>query len=163
MTDPLIAQIAHAICSFVSSVFMKGSEEIGKNIAKDVYDKVKKVFKKDNSSLSNLQEQPKSKQYQECFENDLAEVLTQSNSFPRDIAQILTTMSVDAAILETMFKSYKKLKYEHDLHYIAWTDSTSESGEDLQEIIKGLERKMYILNGRVMLMFKNVSASSDGN
>jgi hypothetical protein len=157
MTDPLIAQIAQLMTSFVSSLFLKGGGELGKSMAKDAYAKAKNALQKDkwNSSLAKLGEQPGSKLCQENFENELVEELTKTNSFSKEIVLILDIMSVDAAILETVFKAYKMLKNKHDLYYTAWADSANETDEEWQKEIRNLEKKLYVLKEKVLLMLKN--------
>ncbi len=158
MTDPLIAQVAQLITAFVSSAFIKGSEEFGKNITKDLYEKIKKVVKRDkqNSLISKLDQLPHSKQQQEDFENELIEQLSKNNNFSREIVEILEIMSVAAAILETKVKSYKMIKRKHDLYSSAWAaGSENEMDEEWQKEIKHLEKKLYILKDEILLMLRS--------
>ncbi len=146
MADPLSTQIAQAIMGFISATLTAGVGEIGKLAATDVYEKMKKIFTSESQRtlLGNLAGNPDSAILREAAEDELIAILSQSNSFSKEAVFVLHSMSVDAAILETMFKSYKKLKYEYELIYINWANSTSDGEDDLGKMVF-LEKKMHLL------------------
>jgi|GEM_PF-4538779 len=146
--------IVQAITLFVTTVFQKAGAEIGKNAAKDVYDKLKNIFNSSNQKalLDNLKKEPDSQSLQEAFDNEISTVLSQNDTFPKEIRTILTMMRVNTTILGTMFKSYKKLEFDHTIEYIKWTNSKGGTDEEGLKTIRMYEDKMRSLTEKASQM-----------
>ena len=145
--------IAQAITSFLINAFTKGAEELGKNVSADIYNKVKRIFKKDDhrgiNLLDNLRNEPHSRPLQQELNIEISGLLLQSDSLSRELVQVLTVMDANTVFLETMFNAYKKLKYDYTLAYIRWTVSTTDTEEECLKEIRKIENKMLSLTERI--------------
>ena len=125
-------------------------------------DKESYDFKKEKQKIiySNLLHDPASRQYQEEFENELQIILSKSNGIPKELTFVLKIMSVDVAILETIYESYVSIKYKHTLAYISWNEAAVESDADHQEKIRILENKLRSLSEKVIKMLNTKKQST---
>jgi hypothetical protein len=154
--------ITEAILSFASNVFMKGGEELGKNVAKDLYDKLKQLFKGEDQRmiLSNLRKDANQLQVMGELNVVMNDVLAKHERFPKEVEGILELMNVDVTILQVTYSTYVWVRYQHEQEYIKFGRSAADSENDCLRRIMGYERKMRSLSEKIReLLAGNQQAS----
>jgi len=143
--------IIEAIFSFVSKMFMKGGEELGKNVAKDLYDKLKQLFKREDQRmlLSNLRNDPNQLQAREELTIAMIDLLAKKESFPKEVVGIFELMNVDVAILQMTYSTYVYVRYQTQQEHIKFGQSEADSEDDCLRKITGYERKMRSLSEKI--------------
>jgi hypothetical protein len=143
--------ITEAILSFASNVFMKGGEELGKNVAKDLYDKLKQLFRKEDQRviLSNLKNAPDQLQARDELNKAMIDLLAKNESFPKEVVGIFELMNVDVAILQVTYSTYVYVRYQNEQEHIKFGRSSADSEDDCLRRINGYERKMRSLSDKI--------------
>lgn len=143
--------ITDAILSFASNAFMKGGEELGKNVAKDLYDKLKQLFKKEDHRviLSNLRNDPNQLQISDKLNVAMIDLLTENESFPKEVVGIFELMNVNVAILQVTYSTYVYVRYQYEQEHIKFSRSTGDSEDACWRRIKAYERKMGSLSEKI--------------
>ncbi len=154
--------IAEAILSFASGIFSKGGEEFGKNMAKDLYEKLKKVFKEEDQReiLDTLKNSPNVLSVREELNSEVIRLLQENESFPKEIVRVFELMQVDIAILQVTYRSYAYVRYQHEQENIKYNLSAADNEEDCLHRIQGYERKMRTLGDKIKkLVVGNLATS----
>ena len=143
--------ITDAILSFTSNAFMKGGEELGKNVAKDLYDKLKQLFRKEDHRviLSNLRKDPNQLQARDELSIAMNDLLAKNESFPKEVVAIFELMNVDVAILQVTYSTYVYVRYQHEQEHIKFGRSAEDSEDDCLRQMMAYERKMRSLSEKI--------------
>jgi len=143
--------IANAALSALSSFLTNSGEEIAKNIGKDIYNKLKASFKKEDEKdiLKKLEKEPFSNDNHHSLEKILILNLTDPDFF-KEITYVLKITPANTIIRELILTSIKNIKIELTKLYPWWINAGPDTKgeyqnriEQLEAQLEQLERKYY--------------------
>lgn len=142
-----ITLIANAISIVLTGFLSNTGSEIAKSLGKDIYEKVKESFHKDEEKkvLQKLEAEPFSTEHQECLERLLTTKLA-DKAFLQNITVNLKITSSNNFILERVLNSIQDIKAQLNQLYPCVVNSSVDKAGDYHNRINYLESELRRLD-----------------
>ncbi|HEX9510707.1 MAG TPA: hypothetical protein VF939_09495 [Puia sp.] len=149
--------IANAITTVLSSFLSNSGEEIAKNAGKDIYKKIKLLFKKEEEKdiLNDFETAPFSIDYRHSLEKILVTNLSDPNFFKETIHTLHITPA-NTFIIELVLSSIRDIKAELPQLYRWWRNASPDKKGEYENRIEQLEVQLIHLEKKLLLTIHSV-------
>lgn len=144
--------MSNAVTNVLTSFFSNCGSEIAKGIGKDVYEKVKKMFKNDEerSALNRFEAEPFSAVNQDVFREMLVVQLIDKRFF-QDISRGLNITTATTFILGQVTSAIIDIKSQLKLLYPCLINSGPDKYGEYQNRIDHLETQLVLMERKFFL------------